>query len=83
MKIHVLVDNNTLVDRYYLAEPGFSVLIEVEGLRVLFDTGYSDIFLRNAQKMGLNLTHLDYVALSYSHLDHPWGPENNPRLSLY
>jgi len=75
MKIHVLVDNNTLVDQYYLAEPGFSVLIEDEGLRVLFDTGYSDIFIRNAQKMGLDLTHLDYVALSHSHLDHTWGLE--------
>lgn len=75
MKIHVLVDNNTLVDQYYLAEPGFSVLIVDEDLEVLFDTGYSDIFIRNAQKMGLDLTSLDYIALSHSHLDHTWGLE--------
>jgi 7,8-dihydropterin-6-yl-methyl-4-(beta-D-ribofuranosyl)aminobenzene 5'-phosphate synthase len=75
MKLHVLVDNNTLIDRYYLAEPGFSVLIEDEDVRLLFDTGYSDIFIRNGQKMGLDLTHLDYVALSHSHLDHTWGLE--------
>lgn len=75
MKLHVLVDNNTLIDKYYLAEPGFSVLIEEGDIRILFDTGYSDIFLRNAEKMGLNLTHLDYLVLSHSHLDHTWGLE--------
>lgn len=73
MKVHVLVDNNTLIDKYYLAEPGLSLLIEEGDVRILFDTGYSDIFLRNAQKMGLMLSHLDYVVLSHSHLDHTWG----------
>lgn len=75
MDLHVLVDNNTLIDKYYLAEPGFSVLIEEDDTRLLFDTGYSDIFIRNAQKMGLNLAHLNYLALSHSHLDHTWGLE--------
>ena len=70
MELHVLVDNNTLIDQYYLAEPGFS-----EGKKVLFDTGYSDVFLKNSQKMGVDLSHLDYVALSHSHLDHTWGLE--------
>ena len=73
MDLHVLVDNNTLIDKYYLAEPGFSVLIEEGDTRLLFDTGYSDIFIRNAQKMGLNLAHLNYLILSHSHLDHTWG----------
>jgi len=73
MNLHVLVDNNTLIDKYYLAEPGFSVLIEEGDTRILLDTGYSDIFIRNAQKMGLDLTHLNYLALSHSHLDHTWG----------
>jgi 7,8-dihydropterin-6-yl-methyl-4-(beta-D-ribofuranosyl)aminobenzene 5'-phosphate synthase len=75
MNLHVLVDNNTLIDKYYLAEPGFSVLIEEEDTRILFDTGYSDIFLRNAQKMRLDIAHLNYLALSHSHLDHTWGLE--------
>ncbi len=75
MKVDVLVDNNTLIDQYYLAEPGFSILIEDSDVRVLFDTGYSDIFIRNGQKMGLDLTHLDYLVLSHSHLDHTWGLE--------
>lgn len=56
MKLSVLVDNNTLIDRYFLAEPGLSFLIEDGDTVVLFDTGYSDIFLKNAWKMGLDLT---------------------------
>jgi len=53
MKLTVLVDNNTLIDRYFFAEPVLSFLLEDSGIRVLFDTGYSDIFLTNARKMGL------------------------------
>lgn len=73
MNVHVLVDNNSIIDRYFLAEPGFSVLIEEGECRILFDTGYSDIFIRNSQKMGLDLSHLDFLVLSHSHMDHTWG----------
>ncbi|MCD4678452.1 MAG: MBL fold metallo-hydrolase [Desulfobacula sp.] len=75
MQLNVLVDNNTLIDRYFLAEPGLSFLIEDENLSVLFDTGYSNIFIKNAQKMGKDLSHLDFIVLSHSHLDHTWGIE--------
>ncbi len=73
MKVHVLVDNNSLIDRYLVAEPGFSVLIEDDDCRILFDTGYSDIFIRNSQKLGLTLSHLDFLVLSHGHMDHTWG----------
>ncbi|MGV7223026.1 MAG: MBL fold metallo-hydrolase [Nitrospinales bacterium] len=75
MKLTVLVDNNTLIDRYFLAEPGLSILIEDEELSVLFDTGYSDIFIKNAHKMGKSLAHLNFIVLSHGHLDHTWGIE--------
>lgn len=73
MKLTVLVDNTTLIDRYFLAEPGLSLLIEDKDVRVLFDTGYSDLFLKNAEKMGKDLSGLDYLVISHSHLDHTWG----------
>jgi 7,8-dihydropterin-6-yl-methyl-4-(beta-D-ribofuranosyl)aminobenzene 5'-phosphate synthase len=73
VRVTILVDNNTLIDRYYLAEPGFSVLVEDGGARVLFDLGYSGIFLGNARKMGIDLAAIDCVALSHGHLDHSWG----------
>ncbi|MDD4497315.1 MAG: MBL fold metallo-hydrolase [Methanosarcinaceae archaeon] len=73
MKLTVLVDNNTLIDRYFLAEPGLSFLIETAGTKILFDTGYSEIFLTNARKMGISLLDLDFLVLSHGHLDHTWG----------
>lgn len=73
MRIRILSDNNTLVDRYFEGEPGFSALVDTGECRVLFDTGFSDLFQRNAQKMGEDLLKLDYVVLSHGHLDHTWG----------
>lgn len=73
MQLTVLVDNNTLIDRYFLAEPGVSYYIEIGETKVLFDTGYSDIFLRNATRMGIDLLDIDTLVLSHAHLDHTWG----------
>jgi 7,8-dihydropterin-6-yl-methyl-4-(beta-D-ribofuranosyl)aminobenzene 5'-phosphate synthase len=73
MKLTVLVDNNTLIDKYLQAEPGVSYLIEIDGKKILFDTGYSSIFIANATKMGISLLDIDFVVLSHAHLDHTWG----------
>lgn len=73
MKLTILCDNHTLIDRYFLGEPGLSFLIEDQGKRILFDAGYSDVFLKNAAKAGEDLLNLDYIALSHGHLDHTWG----------
>jgi len=73
MKLTVLIDNNTLTDRYFLGEPGASYLIEDEGKKVLFDVGYSDAFITNARKLSLDLLDVDFVVLSHGHLDHTWG----------
>jgi len=73
MKATVLVDNTALFDRFFTAEHGFSAYIEAEGCRVLFDTGYSDAVLKNAQKMKIDLLGLDYIVLSHGHLDHTGG----------
>jgi len=73
LSLTVLVDNSTLTDRYFCGEPGLSFLIETEGKKILFDTGYSDMFLQNAEKMGISLLDLDVVVLSHGHLDHSGG----------
>lgn len=80
MKLTVLVDNNTYIDRYFLGEPALSFFIEEEDQRILFDTGYSDIFIQNAQKMNIDLRVLDYVAFSHGHSDHTWGITHLMRL---
>ncbi|MCK9581644.1 MAG: MBL fold metallo-hydrolase [Methanoregula sp.] len=73
LSLTVLVDNSTLTDRYFTAEPALSFLLETDGKKILFDTGYSDVFLRNAEKMQISLLDLDYVVLSHGHLDHTGG----------
>ena len=73
MELTLLVDNNTFIDRYLTAEPGLSILIEDEDVAVLFDLGYSNLFLKNAEKLGKDLSCLDFLVLSHSHLDHTWG----------
>ncbi len=73
MKITILVDNTALFDRMFVAEHGFSAFIEVEGKKILFDTGYSDAVLKNAGKMKIDLLNLDYIVLSHGHFDHTGG----------
>ncbi|MDP2795882.1 MAG: MBL fold metallo-hydrolase [Methanoregula sp.] len=73
LSLTVLVDNATLIDRYFPGEPGFSVYIKSGGKHILFDLGYSDIFLTNAGKIGIDLLNIDYVALSHGHIDHTGG----------
>ncbi len=75
MEITVLVDNTALTEPFLLAEAGLSFLIEDRETTVLFDTGYSDVFLRNAVKLQKDLTDIDYLVLSHDHLDHTWGLE--------
>lgn len=81
MRIKVLIDNNTLIDRYFIGEPGVSYYIEADGKKCLFDLGYSNAFIQNGIKMGIDFRALDYVVISHSHLDHTWGME--PLIKLY
>ncbi len=73
MKITVLVDNNTYIDNYFYGEPAVSFYIETDDARILFDTGYSDIVLRNANKMGIDLKQITHMVLSHGHNDHANG----------
>lgn len=73
MKLTVLADNNTFIDRYYCGEPAVCYFIEDGGQRILFDTGYSGLFLRNARKLGLDLNTVSTVVFSHGHNDHTGG----------
>jgi len=73
MQISILVDNNTIIDQYFYGEPAIAFLIEDGNTKILFDTGYSDIFLKNAEKLKLDLSSIDYLVLSHGHNDHTGG----------
>lgn len=73
MKLKVLEDNNTFIDNYYLGEPAVSYYIEDEDTKILFDTGYSDAFIKNAKSMNINLRKIDKIVISHGHNDHTGG----------
>lgn len=81
MELTVLIDNNTLIDRYFLGEPGVSYLIQHKDKQILFDVGYSNAFIINAGKLNINLLDTDFVVLSHGHLDHTWGLD--PLIKLF
>jgi 7,8-dihydropterin-6-yl-methyl-4-(beta-D-ribofuranosyl)aminobenzene 5'-phosphate synthase len=54
-------------------EHGLSILLETEKHRILLDTGASDVFIRNAKQMGIDLSTVDYVFISHGHSDHAGG----------
>ena len=55
--------------------------------KLLFDVGASPIFARNAKKLGVELTDVEYVAISHGHYDHTDGMEAfcdiNQKASIY
>lgn len=73
MKLTILCDNHTLIDRYYLGEPALSFYIEDGEKKILFDTGYSDVFMRNAEKMDIDLSGITDIVFSHGHNDHTGG----------
>ncbi len=52
---------------------GFSVYIEIDGKKILFDTSMKRDIIENAKQAKIDLTHLDYVILSHGHYDHSDG----------
>ena len=54
-------------------EHGLSILLRTEQHKILLDTGASDVFLRNAELLGIELSDVDYVFISHGHSDHAGG----------
>lgn len=73
MKLIILTDDSISGSKRLLAEHGLCFYIEDVGKKILFDTGCTDVFIKNALQLGLNLLDLDYIVLSHGHYDHTWG----------
>ena len=71
MKLVVLSDAKAMDG--YGSEHGLSFLIDVDHIRILFDTGASNLFIRNAEKMGIDLGDVEAIVLSHGHFDHGDG----------
>ena len=65
---------STMLADVGVGEWGYSALVEVDGRKILFDTGaHPDVVLRNAAEIGIDLATVDTVILSHNHDDHTGG----------
>lgn len=72
MRIITLIEN-LAYNRGLIAEHGLSFYIETGKRKILFDTGQSDSFLKNAVILGIDLSDIDAVIISHGHYDHTGG----------
>ena len=72
IKINVLLENYSINDQYKSGH-GLSVLINYNDSNILLDVGPDNKFIGNAIKTGIDLTKVDYLFLSHSHIDHTGG----------
>jgi len=75
MKITLLTENSVSEKawRTCIAEWGLSALIEFEGKKILFDTGMTYVYIKNAKALGVDLEDVDVIALSHKDPDHIGG----------
>ncbi|MEJ1974326.1 MAG: MBL fold metallo-hydrolase [Lacunisphaera sp.] len=72
LKITIL--STMLADGQELGEWGFAALVEVDGHRILFDTGaHTDVVLKNVRSLDVDLATVPEVILSHNHSDHVGG----------
>ncbi len=71
--LHITILSTMLADQG-VGEWGFAALVEADGRRLLFDTGYRpETVLQNARELGLDLSTVTDVVLSHHHGDHTGG----------
>lgn len=71
VKITILVNN--LAGDDLVEEHGLSFWIEIEGKRILFDTGQGGALKNNARALDIDLSKTDMLVLSHGHYDHTGG----------
>ncbi|MDD3386780.1 MAG: MBL fold metallo-hydrolase [Candidatus Pacebacteria bacterium] len=80
MKLTVLVEN--IASGRLKAEWGLSYLIESDET-ILFDTGASDLFLKNAELLRVDFELVQKVLLSHGHWDHGTGLQYLENKKIY
>lgn len=65
---------STMLANQGIGEWGYSALVEVDGKKILFDTGRKfETVLNNAEELGIDLSEVEDVFLSHNHGDHTGG----------
>ena len=72
IKIITLVEDSQ-ADSDLGFEHGISFYIETDNHKVLFDLGQSNLYAKNAEKLGIDIETIDIVIISHGHYDHGGG----------
>jgi 7,8-dihydropterin-6-yl-methyl-4-(beta-D-ribofuranosyl)aminobenzene 5'-phosphate synthase len=74
VKVVTLIEDTKINEpKDIVAAHGLSLYIERNGQRILFDTGPSSQFIRNSEKLGVDIKEIDIVVISHAHRDHIGG----------
>lgn len=73
MEVRIATLSENTANYGFLAEWGLSIFVEVDGLRILVDTGLGYSAVHNAQLMGIDLSTIDRIVISHGHTDHTGG----------
>jgi len=74
VKIVTLIEDTKISEpKDIVAAHGMSLYIERNGQRILFDMGPSSQFIRNSEKLGVDLKKVDMAIISHAHMDHIGG----------
>lgn len=73
IRVTTLVENKIGEHLGLESEHGLSFFVEADGKKILFDTGQSDMIIRNAKKLNIDLSKVDTLVLSHGHYDHTGG----------
>ncbi|MDP3283109.1 MAG: MBL fold metallo-hydrolase, partial [Desulfobacterales bacterium] len=74
MRITTLIENRpNETDSNLVAEWGLSLHIAFNGHEILFDTGASGAFAKNAEHLSVNVASIGTAVLSHYHYDHGGG----------
>ncbi|MBU1020090.1 MAG: MBL fold metallo-hydrolase [Firmicutes bacterium] len=72
MKIVTLLENDRVRKDLKNAH-GLSLYIEANDQKILFDLGPNNYYLKNAKKLGIDLSEVDILVISHGHFDHGKG----------
>lgn len=73
-KVTCVYNEGSLPETNLIGAKGLSLLVDVDGKRVLFDTGRRGRYLtRNLANLEIDLDSIDFVVVSHDHKDHSGG----------
>jgi len=86
LRIVTLVENETK-DKNLKSAHGLSLYIEHNKKKILFDIGPGKQYLKNAKKLGIDISDIDICVISHGHFDHGRGIDtflrHNKKATVY